>query len=140
MDHRAIREHVTRIEESETINDVKYERRLLRHLVESSLAGREDRLKVKFIAVDIFDRNHVKTRQTLARLRPKLLLYYDSEGKRVPIRIEVPRRTCIPQFSWASKASEPPELVTIDHSKPTPQVERPVSPLLIQTTTLESPE
>src|SRR5258708_2037814 len=98
IDHRIIRDQVTRIEDSETFGRARDERHLLRFLVEKTLAGHEDKLLGRLIAVELFQRDHVKTRQTVMKLRTKLFQYYDSEGSGDLLKIQVPNRTFVPKF------------------------------------------
>ena len=72
--------------------------RLLRHLVESQLQGRPDRLKEYSLGVDVFGRGEsfdpridTIVRVQARRLRSKLGDYYGSEGRADPIVIEVPK-------------------------------------------------
>jgi len=79
--------------------------RLLRYLVEETLAGRADRLKEYTLGVDVFGRGEafnpkVDTivRVQARRLRAKLVAYYEREGAADDLFIEVPKGGYVPDF------------------------------------------
>src|SRR5690349_8404086 len=75
-------------------------RRLLRYLVEPSLAGKSSDLKEYAIGLDVFDRDvgydprvDSTVRVHAGKLRDRLREYYLSAGKESPVRIEIPKGT-----------------------------------------------
>ena len=86
--------------------------RFLRLIVESELAGTSSALKEYVIGVNVFDRPasfdprvDPIVRVEAGRLRAKLREYYDTEGRRDPVRIAVPKQTYVPDVEFAPKAS-----------------------------------
>lgn len=80
----------------------------LRYAVEETLAGRAQRLKGYAIAVDVFGRppdfnasTDPLVRVEAGRLRRRLADYYASEGRRNPVRMELPVGGYVPRFSRA---------------------------------------
>jgi TolB-like protein len=79
----------------------------LRYVVEETLAGRADLLKGYTIAVEVFGRdpafdpqNDPVVRMEAGKLRRRLDLYYLDAGRADPIRIEIPKGSYVPTFSW----------------------------------------
>ncbi len=82
-------------------------RRFLRYVVEETLAGRGHRIKAFSVAVAAFDRdesfdpqNDPIVRIEAARVRRSLERYYLVAGAADSVRIEIPRGTYVPTFSW----------------------------------------
>jgi TolB-like protein/Tfp pilus assembly protein PilF len=80
--------------------------KLLRHLVEETLAGRTEGLRGTAIAMDVFGRGADFDPQTDAivraearRLRQALASYYAVAGARDPVAISIPKGGYVPQFS-----------------------------------------
>jgi serine/threonine-protein kinase len=80
--------------------------RLLRFLVEQSLAGQTGALKESVIAMEVFDRpaDHDPkidslVRVEMGRLRSRLIEYYGQAGKDDPVRIEIPKGNYTPVFT-----------------------------------------
>jgi TolB-like protein/Flp pilus assembly protein TadD len=80
--------------------------RFLRYTVEHTLQGEGDQLKEYRVGLDVYDRsssydprNDPVVRLEARRLRIKLREYYDDEGKRDPIRIDVPKGSYAATFS-----------------------------------------
>jgi TolB-like protein/Flp pilus assembly protein TadD len=85
--------------------------RLLQNLVEYSLAGRADELKEYSLAVEALGRKtsfdprvDPIVRVETGRLRKKLREYYESEGRTRPVRIALPLRRYVAEFSRSSAA------------------------------------
>ena len=109
--------------------------RLMRYLVERTLAGEGDRVNEYSIAVDVFGkppsfdpRIHSTVRTDVTRLRQKLRQYYEQEGRADPIQLEIlPRayRVAI-TFRQQALADEPTEKVAAvtqqDEVPPPPRV------------------
>ncbi len=84
--------------------------RLLRFLVEETLAGRGDSLKESVLAVEVFDRradhdpsSDSLVRVEMGRLRSRLIEYYAQLGADDPVRIELPRGSYTPGFTFAGQ-------------------------------------
>lgn len=81
--------------------------KLLRYLVEETLADRGDRLKGSAIAIDVFGRDESFDPQSdpvvrleARRLRQDLDSYYMGAGSDDPLRITVPKGGYVPSFEW----------------------------------------
>ena len=79
--------------------------RLLRYVVEKTLAGEADQLKEYVVGVEVFDRDEKYdprldsiVRVEAGRLRSRLDEYYNGEGAASPIRISLPRGGYVAQF------------------------------------------
>jgi TolB-like protein len=101
----AIREQLERILVSSDFASADRARRLLRFLVEETLAGRTGRLKEYTLAVEVFDRDatfdsstNPAVRVEASRLRRRLEHYYLTQGREDPLLIELPRGTYVPVF------------------------------------------
>lgn len=84
-------------------------KKLLRYIVEESLAGRSSQLKEYTIAVDVFDRDQSFDPQTssivrveASRLRGKLEKYNALSGRNDPVRIDLPAGAYVPIFTNAT--------------------------------------
>jgi len=100
--------------------------KLLRYLVETSVAGQSDELTEHNIAINVFDRKETSfiasddalARVETHRLRKKLNAYYREEGKHHPLQISIPLGTYSPVFLRVHTAPEPEpsthETVSID--------------------------
>lgn len=94
--------------------------KLLRYVVDKTLAGQTDQLKEYSVGVEVFDRDEKYdprldsiVRVEAGRLRSRLDEYYNGEGASSPIRITLPRggyaaRFETPQAPQAPKAPEAP--------------------------------
>ena len=101
----AIREQLERVLSSAQFASAESARRLLRFLVEETLAGRGARLKEYTLATDVFGREasfdpktNPAVRVEASRLRRRLEYYYLTLGRRDPVLIELPRGTYVPAF------------------------------------------
>lgn len=81
-------------------------RLLLKHVVEETLAGRQDGLKEYSLGLGIFHRppdydprNDAIVRVQASQLRKRLASYYEHEGRSSSLRIELPRGGYVPAFS-----------------------------------------
>lgn len=95
--------------------------RLLRYVVDKTLANEPDQLKEYSVGIEVFERDEKYdprldsiVRVEAGRLRSRLDEYYNGEGSSSPIRITLPRGGYTAQFerSSSAKASEdklPPE-------------------------------
>jgi tetratricopeptide (TPR) repeat protein len=88
--------------------------RLLRFLVEQHLLGRARELKESVIGSEVFGRNSGYNpkfdpivRTEARRLRARLNEYYETEGKRDAVRIDLPKGTYVPVIRAAESRLEP---------------------------------
>ena len=88
--------------------------RLLRYVVEKTLAGEADQLKEYSVGVEVFDRDDKYdprldsiVRVEAGRLRSRLDEYYNGEGAPSPIRISLPRGGYVAQFEPRAESPAP---------------------------------
>jgi adenylate cyclase len=88
--------------------------RMLRYLVERTLAGEGDRLKEYAVGVEAFDRDEKYdpridsiVRVEAGRLRTKIDEYYSSEGAADAVQISLPRGGYVPKFDRRTAAPVP---------------------------------
>ena len=93
--------------------------RLLRYVVERTLAGEADQLKEYAVGVEVFDRDDKYdprldsiVRVEAGRLRSRLEEYYNGEGAQDEVRIVLPRGGYSAQFERRSEPAVPPAVVT----------------------------
>jgi TolB-like protein/Tfp pilus assembly protein PilF len=89
--------------------------RFLRHIVQTTVAGRGAELRAYAIAVDVFDRPADFDAQTdslvrveAGRLRQKLQAYAQGPGKDDPLRITLPKGGYVPEFETVGAPERPP--------------------------------
>jgi hypothetical protein len=122
-----IREHLTRLLESEQFVASRSVTKLLTFCVDTALAGDEEALKETTIGVFCFGRTPgYDTKQdpivrvTARRLRTKLELFYQKEGEGQKLKIVLPKGTYVPRFDYRSnkaltiETSPDPEPMTLD--------------------------
>jgi TolB-like protein len=118
-DSGQIREQLERMLASPTFAGAGRHSRLLRFVVERTLAGRGDELKEYVLGTEVFDRADSYdpridsiVRVEARRLRNRLEEYYRTAGIADPVVIDVPRGNYVPTFSLRTLApaipSEPP--------------------------------
>lgn len=102
--------------------------RLLRHVVDKTIAGESDQLKEYAVGVEVFDRDASYdpridsiVRVEAGRLRARLDDYYNGEGAGSPIRISLPRGGYVAQFDRLPRAVQ-----AIDKG-PSPQAAAPAA-------------
>lgn len=93
-------------------------RRLLQHVVETTMAGQASTLKETTIGIDVFDlssdfdpKRDPVVRMAMRRLRDRLQRYYTYEGTADPVRISLEPGSYIPRF--APRPKEPQQRVPI---------------------------
>lgn len=93
--------------------------RLLRYVVERTLAGEADQLKEYAVGVEVFDRDEKYdprldsiVRVEAGRLRSRLEEYYNGEGAQDEVRIVLPRGGYSAQFERRSEPIVPPVAVS----------------------------
>ncbi|MGH8637253.1 MAG: hypothetical protein ACREUZ_08990 [Burkholderiales bacterium] len=115
MSPEVVREQLERVITSELFSSAGRHSRLLRYLVERTLAGEGDQLKEYVLGTEVFDRSDSYdprldsiVRVEARRLRSRLEDYYRGPGASDPIVITVPRGSYIPTFT----ASAAPAVTT----------------------------
>jgi len=110
-----VREQLDWILRSASFRDAQRSSRLLRFLVEETLAGRGPALKEFTLGADALDRGPSFDPRTdpiarveASRLRSRLELYYANEGAKDALRIVLPKGSYVPQFVPQPVASVPP--------------------------------
>jgi adenylate cyclase len=110
-DQDAVRKQLARILQSGPFLQSQRRQRFLEYIVTETLAGRGERLKGYNVALEVFGRPETfdpvvdpLVRIEAARLREKLREYYDSDGQRDPIRIELPKGSYVPQIELREAA------------------------------------
>ena len=106
MSPEAVRTQLERVLASELFSSAGRHSRLLRYLVERTLAGEGDQLKEYVLGTEVFDRSDAYdpridsiVRVEVRRLRSRLEEYYRGPGAGDPLVIGVPRGSYIPTFS-----------------------------------------
>jgi TolB-like protein len=100
-----VRAELARILTSPTFANSDRLSRLLKYVVERTLAGEGDQLKEYVVGIEVFERNDNYdprldsiVRVEARRLRAKLEEYYRGPGATDPVRIEIPRGGYVPVF------------------------------------------
>lgn len=94
---RAIREELARILSSRAFHHSERLKRFLFFATEETLRGRADRMKEYVLGIEVFDRKDFDprldavVRVEAGRLRTRLQRYYETEGQRDEIVIELPK-------------------------------------------------
>ena len=111
-DHKAIREQLDRILKSGPFHQSRRRQRFLEYIVNETLAGHGDRLKGYNVALAVFDRTETFdsnidpiVRMEAVRLRDRLREYYETDGQRDPIRIELPKGAYTPHIEFRQAAT-----------------------------------
>ncbi len=111
-----VRKQLDCIISSQTFRAAEREKAFLRYVVQQTIEGRGAELKEYTIGVEAFERGDEfdPRRDTIVRtearnVRRRLARYYQEEGRRDPIRIELPKGGYAPQFI---RPPQPDELVS----------------------------
>jgi TolB-like protein len=111
----AIQEQLERMLATETFATAGRHSRLLRYLVERTLAGEGDQLKEYVLGTEVFDRRDSYdprldsiVRVEVRRLRSRLEDYYRGPGEADSIVITIPRGSYVPVFEERSVAASVP--------------------------------
>jgi adenylate cyclase len=106
--------------------------RLLRYVVERTLAGEGDQLKEYVLGVEVFDRDHRYdprvdsiVRVEARRLRSKLDEYFAGAGAADPVIIDIPKGSYVPVFRLRTPASDAPAALAAIRSEPAAAPGRP---------------
>ena len=107
-----IRAEVDRILASKGFASAGRLSRLLRYVVDKTLANQADQLKEYAVGVEVFDRDDKYdprldsiVRVEAGRLRARLEEYYNGEGAASPVRITLPRGGYVAQFERPSETT-----------------------------------
>lgn len=121
-----VRAEVDRILASKGFANAGRLSRLLRYIVDKTLANQADQLKEYAVGVEVFDRNETYdprldsiVRVEAGRLRSRLDEYYAGDGAGSPIRINLPRGGYVAQF-----ATTPASIAEADAAPPDPSRQR----------------
>jgi TolB-like protein len=116
----AVRDELERVLGSEVFASAGRHTRLLRYLVERTLAGAGDQLKEYVLGTEVFDRTDSYdprldsiVRVEVRRLRNRLEEYYQGQGSGDAVVISIPRGSYVPTFTERA-----PEPVTVTPSRP----------------------
>jgi len=106
-DQEAIRLQLARILASPLFANAPSQERMLRYVVEHSLAGEAGRLKEYTLGVEVFDRGgdfdprqDTIVRVLGRRLRDRLADYYREQGVEDPVGISLPKGHYVPTYHW----------------------------------------
>ena len=112
--HSDIQAELERVLGSKGFAGAERQRRMLRYIVEQTLAGRTDELKEYAVGIEVFDRDAKYdprldsiVRVEAGRLRSRLDEYYNGDGTAAPVRITLPRGGYVAQFE-ARQVPSPP--------------------------------
>jgi TolB-like protein len=112
----AVRRQLERIVSSGAFRSAERLRTFLRFVVEETLAGRQGEIKEYSIALAVcarpasFDpKADPIVRVDGARLRSRLLTYYEAEGLHDDVLIELPKGAYVPSFRWNRPGAAPAE-------------------------------
>lgn len=108
---RDVGDQLERILRSDSFAAAARHSRLLRYLVERTLAGDGDQLKEYVLGTEVFDRRgdydpriDSIVRVEARRLRRRLDEYYRGPGRSDPVLITIPKGTYVPEFAWRPAA------------------------------------
>ncbi len=115
---------------SSTFREAEILKRFLRYIVEQTLVGHGDLLKEYKVGLEVFGRDpsfdprlDPAVRMAARRLRSKLSEYYEHEGRRDGLRIDVPKG------GYAASFTIPPrEPLSLESSLPATPSPRPDAP------------
>lgn len=103
--HSDIHAELERVLGSKGFAGAERQRRMLRYIVEQTLAGRTAELKEYAVGIEVFDRDEKYdprldsiVRVEAGRLRSRLDEYYNGDGASAPLRITLPRGGYVAQF------------------------------------------
>jgi TolB-like protein len=142
-----VREQLDRILSSDVFATAGRHSRLLRYLVERTLAGEGGQLKEYVLGTEVFDRADTYdpridsiVRVEVRRLRSRLEEYYREQGADDPLVIVIPRGNYVPVWQLRDPQGDPTPATRpddgdrnredVDHIRPQP-VRRPYSPAVV---------
>jgi TolB-like protein/tetratricopeptide (TPR) repeat protein len=113
IDPNTVKNQLERILRSDEFADTPRLQEFLSYVVDETLQGREDRIKGFTIAHDVFHRDDPDDAQSTpivrveaGRLRRRLDDYYQGEGQRDPLRIQIPKGGYVPRFDRVATETE----------------------------------
>jgi len=113
IDSDVVRNQLERILRSDEFADSPRLQEFLYYVVDETLQGREGRIKGFTIAHDVFHRDDPEDAQSTpivrveaGRLRRRLDDYYQNEGQRDTLRIQIPKGRYVPRFDLVPTATE----------------------------------
>jgi hypothetical protein len=113
IDNDSTRKQLTRILESPAFLSSKRSSKLLRHIVESTMEGRDASLKERSIGIEVFSRNadydtgeDTVVRTVASDIRRRLALYYGDRRHDDEVRITLPPGAYVPEIHCPREASE----------------------------------
>ncbi len=121
LEPEKVRAQLERMLASPTFGTAKSARRFLRYVVEETLAGRGDQIKEYAVGVSVFDRGNAYdpradavVRVEAIRLRNRLHVYYQKDGRSDPVSIELPKGSYVPVFQslLEEAGAKPPSRAT----------------------------
>lgn len=120
-----VQEELERVLGSSAFRATPRRKKLLRYLVEESLAGRGRELKGYTIATLVFERDESfdpqadpVVRLEARRLRHDLDSYYVSHGRKNPVRISIPKGQYVPLMEWGNGGSAADDAASIAADNP----------------------
>ena len=115
LDKRFVIEELDRISASREFHTKPLMKKLLAYLVTEYIEGRSDQIKGYSIGLDVFGQgkdfdptSDALVRNNALRLRGLLTTYYLGEGKKDPVRIEIPKGKYVPHISRNEEAASAP--------------------------------
>jgi len=117
-----------KILQSRVFHGTKLLSRLLRFIIDQSVAGNAGALKESVLGSDVFGkgpgfdpRMDPIVRVDARRLRSRLTEYYNSEGAADPVIVELPKGGYVPVFSWRISLYAAPSPPSVPGRSPFPE-------------------
>lgn len=131
METDLVRAQLDRMLASATFTGAVRHSRLLRYVVERTLAGEGDQLKEYVLGVEVFDRPSsydprldTIVRVEARRLRARLDEYYGGPGAFDPVTISIPRGSYMPEFLVRGTSEAPLAAPALSHPSPSSTTHR----------------
>lgn len=119
-DRELVLEALDRILASDSFKGANRLQDFLRYVVMETLDGREEEIRAKRIAYDVYQRTpdadsdqEIIVRVDAGRLRRRLIQYYADEGREDPLQISLSTGTYVPEFIPATAPNEAAEVKTM---------------------------
>lgn len=116
----AVRAQLERMLNDPLFNQSRRYPRLLRRIVEDSLAGKFDNLKERVLGIELFERvpdydtnADAIVRVTAAEIRKRIAQYYHEKGHQSEPRIDIPVGGYVAEFNPSRSEAEPKALATV---------------------------
>jgi hypothetical protein len=135
----AVREQLERIAASAAFRSSKRYPEFLRYTVEHTLTGEIENIKERVLGVEVFGRDpdyntssDPVVRMTAAEVRKRLDQYYRVRGHEHEIRIDYPRGSYVPEFSWPQpSATREATPIHIELPLESPPTRRRIAPFVV---------